>query len=43
MGEGRKALKKSFGLRAYMIRENEERRRRLSVEERGKLFFPAYN
>ena len=42
MGEGRKALKKAFGLRAYMMRENEERRESLSVEERGKNFH-AYN
>ena len=39
MGEGRKALKKAFGLRAYMMREKEERRGSLSVEERGIFFF----
>ena len=26
MGEGKKSLKKAFGLRAYMMRENEERK-----------------
>ena len=38
MGEERKALKKAFGLRAYMMRENGERRGSLSVEEMGKFF-----
>ena len=44
MGEGRKALKEAFGLRAYMMRENEERKeskifnKKFKEKERETLF-----
>ena len=42
MGKAKKALKKALDLKVYMMREKEERRESISLEEKNEKLKDAY-